>query len=567
MIMTAMRNLLTMIEDAVPLINLAITTSGVNLSTSLPSTVSPSRLLQANTLLNTADVCYNGGQKSRVQVGPDYVLSMYMLFAGHSTRPPSDEATRITTWKEVIHKARVKLVRLPISQVYNTPGPAGSDVGGHTHSQKTRADQPIDEFSYQLLIIEDLDDDRVHTLDIPAPPGPLEDVAYAGMRDVIPIHQVSKIFYADTGKILNIGTDSETNNPVLLLKRDIYAPPPRRMMERHDSTGSDPISDHRSDSNENEQEQIDAQIRRESSVIRHTNDSQDLSSASQGSKSWGFPSDLDPEWIAFEVYSESVDTDSDEGASTTGVDDERLHQNEGVLTNEHSDKGLSRSFCEMSIGSPPESTEEPQNPIPLQKQTSTPVRTSLSLLEMLIRLTALQQFRQASHLTIEDELLNFFLADSSTTGAGSNSDYRQRVRRDARLRIGFDPYDESPFKQRGEEYISHAPTSNHIQGQHSGSMSLSSPGIESYLNGNDPYQHSSPSPLPPHPRPMPSTVHSSPGPITPAPRRGSLGVNRHSMRPSLRSTGIQNALRFKEEAEKRDSAVGVRSKCRQSESD
>jgi hypothetical protein len=72
---------------------------------------------------------------------------------------------------------------------------------------------------------------------------------------------------------------------------------------------------------------------------------------------------------------------------------------------------------------------------------------------MLIRLTALQQFQQSSHLAIPDEFLNFFLSDSSTVGAGSDGELRRRVRREARARVGFDPYDESPIKRRTEEYL------------------------------------------------------------------------------------------------------------------
>jgi hypothetical protein len=71
---------------------------------------------------------------------------------------------------------------------------------------------------------------------------------------------------------------------------------------------------------------------------------------------------------------------------------------------------------------------------------------------MLIRLTALQQFQQSSHLAIPDEFLTFFLSESSTVGSGGDSELRRRARREARARVGFDPYDESPIKQRGEAY-------------------------------------------------------------------------------------------------------------------
>jgi len=80
------------------------------------------------------------------------------------------------------------------------------------------------------------------------------------------------------------------------------------------------------------------------------------------------------------------------------------------------------------------------------------IRTSLSLLEVLLRLTSLQQFQQQSHLSINDELLNFFLEESSATGAGGDEAHRQRTRAEARRRVGWDPYDESPVKRRGEEY-------------------------------------------------------------------------------------------------------------------
>lgn len=70
-----------------------------------------------------------------------------------------------------------------------------------------------------------------------------------------------------------------------------------------------------------------------------------------------------------------------------------------------------------------------------------------------MKLAALQQFRQESHLAIEDELLNFFLEDSATAGAGADKEYRQRLRHQATKRVGFDPYDESPIKHRNEDYI------------------------------------------------------------------------------------------------------------------
>jgi hypothetical protein len=110
------KKLLLRIEDAVPLINLAITTSGASLSTSLPATVSPSRLLQASTFLTAGDTQFSIEPSRPVQVGPAFILSVYMLFAGHAHRAHVEEGgIRDTTWKEVIHKARVKLIRVPFT--------------------------------------------------------------------------------------------------------------------------------------------------------------------------------------------------------------------------------------------------------------------------------------------------------------------------------------------------------------------------------------------------------------------------------------------------------------------
>lgn len=93
------RKLLTKIEDAVPLINLAITTSGASLSTKLPASVSPSRLLQASTFLTAGDHLYSNNPAVPAQVGPTFTLSLYMLFAGHVYRDNSDEdSLRATTW-------------------------------------------------------------------------------------------------------------------------------------------------------------------------------------------------------------------------------------------------------------------------------------------------------------------------------------------------------------------------------------------------------------------------------------------------------------------------------------
>ncbi|TIA08973.1 Ran-binding-domain-containing protein [Aureobasidium pullulans] len=472
LIVSDVKKLLARIEDAVPLINLAITTSGVNLSTNLPATVSPSRLLQASTFLTAADSQFTATPQQNVQVGPVYVLSIYMLFASHTNRPHDEESAREATWKEVIHKARLKLVRVPLDSLYNLPGKLTTPSGARYFPKELPSDSSSVEYAYQLVLVEDLDDDRVHTFEEDEPqPGPFEEVALAGIRDVIPIHEISKIFYADTGKILNIGSDGESNNPILLLKRDIHAEPPRRMMERrytedqdyYDEDEERPQTQHSDDTDLDEQAQINAQFFRESTPQPHTDTKEETTSKPDSDAHWRLPPDLDPEWIAFEVHTEEPPTDDEEDAdeeTDPSTPQPRRTSTDADLTSNLSRLKLHSASSSPAVNTPAITQIAHQPSTPAQPTPSSNIRTSLSLLEMLIRLTALQQFRQSSHLTIEDELLNFFLEDSATTGAGSNAEYRQRVRRDARRRVGFDPYDESPIKRRGEEYLAHPRAGN-----------------------------------------------------------------------------------------------------------
>ncbi|KAI9890548.1 MAG: hypothetical protein M1814_003888 [Vezdaea aestivalis] len=470
------KRLLKRIEDAVPLINLAITTSGARLSSSLPTTVSPSRLLQASTFLTAGDAQYCMHPGEGVQVGPAFTLSLYMLFSGHSIREQAaDGSLRGTTWKEVMHKARVKLCRVPLDQLPPSGDQISSDnpSAADYHENLGRAD----EYAYQIVLIEDLDDDRAHALEEgELPPSSFEDVRKAGIREILPVHEISKIFYADTGKILNIGNDSETNSPILLLKRDPNAIPPRRMMKQkyRDSFGLDDAEeDQQVDSVKLEgveetivatQSDIDSQLMIEQCLHSPTLDQP------TNSKSNGLPPGLDPEWLALEVFIQEPDSDSESEDLESELTDSLLPISSRAQT---APPTLTSGMARLGIswGTPSTPSQHPSSePGSVQKESSsetlgTPVnqpalasggnvRSSLSLLETLIRLTSLQQFQQSSHLTITDELLNFFLSESSTTGAGPDGDARRRTRAEARQKVGFDPYDESPIKHRGEEYLS-----------------------------------------------------------------------------------------------------------------
>lgn len=446
LIIRDIKRLLDRIEDAVPLMNLAITTSGASLSTTLPSTVSPSRLLQASTFLTACDTQYSITPAKAVQVGPTFTLSVYMLFGGH-LRPHDEESIRETTWKEVMHKARVKIRRVPLD-VFVDP------KDKQTSRSHLPATARADEFAYQILIVEDLDDGRVHNFeDDETRPQPYEGVTLAGIREIIPIHEISKIFYADTGKVLNIGSDGEANNPVLLLKRDVNAIPPRRMVERDQTEYDHGLEqDLPSEEEDDLQSQLDAQLN-----SRATNtDDQDYNQSLSGRQipeTWRLPPNLDLEWIAFEVYQEEEDDEDteveDEDTEPTsrhtpvekGMENHNLNDNKPASSSPSQHKQVSFSSSSQEMSTPTTS-----NPV------FSNIRTSLSLLETLLRLTSLQQFQQQSHLSITDELLNFFLEESSSTGAGGDEHHRQRLRADARRKVGWDPYDESPVKRRGEDY-------------------------------------------------------------------------------------------------------------------
>lgn len=485
MIVLDMKHLLERIEDAVPLMNLAITTSGVSLSTNLPASISPSRLLQASTFLSAGDAQYSIDPSLPSQVGPAFTLSLYMLFSGHAH---DDDKMRNPVWKEVVHKARVKLVRVPLDRLHHFPtvNHDQSNVkndstleGDKAEEQMRAAKVQVDEFAYQLSIIEDLDDGRVHTFDeSEIQPGSLDDIKKAGIRETLPIHQVSKIFYADTGKILNIGSGGETNNPVLLLRRDVNAAAPRRMLDSdyqdenwyENSQEARQMSRASNEDHDDEDSELQAQFVRES-LLNQSPSPQTLESHDP----WALPPGLDPEWLAFEVFTD--DPDSDDG-SDSGNDEADLasRSTSSELYREASlGPSLATAMSRLHIHSARSATSLPKYrqshlrpntahllhtpAAPLNLATLGEIRTSLSLLEMMIRLTSLQQFQQSSHLAITDELLNFFLEESSTTGAAPGDiEARKRIRLQARQRVGFDPYDESPIKRRGELY-------QHRQGQ------------------------------------------------------------------------------------------------------
>lgn len=499
-ILAQMKYVIVSIDDAIPLINLWVSAIG-GIQTQ-QSAFSPARLLQASMLLNVGDTQYVLNPGRSMQIGPDFTLSLYMLFRGHAS--PQDcepygleDGQRKPTWQEVIHKARVRLYRSP---------PRGQFAEEAT---------PGYAYSYQLQIVEDLDDGRVHTLDNGnIEPTSYDGVCLAGIKEMIPVGQVSKMFYADVGRILNItNDDGVSSNPVLLLKRDVQQTTPQTETSPPSDEGAvlgsieEGPEDLVPDSEEEldpqyiidrqicEESQVKEQPEDESTVIQPRTKSK-LESASRAQ--WKIPPNLDPEWMALEVF-ELDEDDSSTADDESSAQEAAEHSNYQRTSRTPLDGNLINQLHRMSIASPsslpttsrpnsshsrqlqagsavslqqslshyhghppppsPSDSTEPATPTTphhdhhrYQKQPSPTaierspfgaIRTSLSLLEMLLRLTSLQEFEQTTHLAIPDHVLKFYL-DESASESGLHGKERWAARAEAARKMGFDPYTDAP---------------------------------------------------------------------------------------------------------------------------
>lgn len=514
-IIKEMKELLARIDREIPLIQLAITASGEKMNTTVNAGISPSRLMQASAFLSFGDSHFVNNPNRAVPIGPSFILSLYMLFRGHSklsgaSSAPATPSTggkswtsskeqpygigegeRKPIWQEVVHKARVRLVRTPLGWKFDKtrgycPGESSPDgtVNGYSatvNSALSLLGRP-DEYAYHLEIIEDLDDGRVHDDDEAREP--FDGVDMAGIRDSIPIHQVSKIFYTDTGRLLNIGNAEEgDNNPVLLLKRDLHAPDPIKLKRQW---YADPEQAEASEgetayetAEDDEQADIDAQL------LMETKSTELAAAAEEGRlrKALGLPSHLDPEWLALEVFIES-DDDSDD--DDDGDDKSSIRSSKSATPRDKVvDAKLIDQIRNVSLQPYPNTPPKQQRkyvPSPLSSSTSslptggangkqlfqTPtqvqgaqkepnsmdsfvarspfgaITSSLSLMEMLIRLCSLQEFQQTSHLSIPDHILTFFLEETSTTGL--RGEEKWDIRNETKRRMGFDPYTDTPTK-------------------------------------------------------------------------------------------------------------------------
>ncbi|KAJ1645756.1 Ran-specific GTPase-activating protein 30 [Coemansia asiatica] len=199
-IVKEMRALVAKIDDAVPLLNLALTTSGVHLGGTLPEGVSPARLMQASSLLSRADnelKCSKSesGEQGGVYVGEPFVLRLYSLFVG-SVRP---KMRQDFTWKEEFVLCRAAIWR----------------------SHGLEAQEESAGFQYELRVVEDLDDGRYHEEQEGSPEWAAEfgratgdDAFRAGRVLRLQLGSMSSLHYSFAGSLLNI---EDSNSPVLVI--------------------------------------------------------------------------------------------------------------------------------------------------------------------------------------------------------------------------------------------------------------------------------------------------------------------------------------------------------------
>jgi hypothetical protein len=488
LIIEEIKALLARIDRDVPSILLAITNSGEKMNSALSPGMSPSRMMQASWFLNWADVKFaSNGQP--VQIGPSFTLSLYMLFRGHaipqktkssesSAAPESFSETtpngepyglgehdRKPIWQEVMHKARVRLCRTPMdwtfdpAQGYCPKASSGTTAAEDSSTSALAILGSPGQYSYHLEIIEDLDDGRAHDEDGPNA-GPYDDMPLAGIRESIPIYQLAKIFYTDTGRLLNIkDTGDGDDNPLLLLKRDAGAKTPTRLREEwlDESEGSESGIE---DGQSYDQLSVDRQLREESEAYEASVDKRAEIRPSY------LPKHVDSDWLAFEVFFEDEgddDCESEDGELSCDSSDctprKPASKPRPKLPNHRSsvDSDLLSHLRRVSLQPRPSRVASQPPPGDVVKTGTSvgegnpakspfgPVITSLSLLEMLIRLTSLQEFQQTPHLSIPDHILTFFLEETSTTGL-QQGEAQWALRNEAKRRVGFDPYTDSPSK-------------------------------------------------------------------------------------------------------------------------
>jgi hypothetical protein len=445
--------LIQKIERFVPYLNLIMTTSGANLNWSLPNSVSPSRFLQSSNLLSEANRKFTNSKDEQIRVGPIYKLKLYYMFTA-SVRPKS---IKDFTWKEEFTKCDASLNRV-------------REIEGKKKKKSK-------EFIYELVLIEDLNDGRYHeefdTEDLTKQKEtasklgkPNETIPGKVLR--IPVSDISRLYYTSSGSLLNI---EESRSPVLVLKiikglsksriikegivnakdtdsNPLYVPPivvtPEKRkkdskyqmnaefyaLELFQESDDIPNINDQELNEENEEEEEIYSSGEEGEEEEETHSpKKTLSPIAPGEPETPSPRKValpltptpsEPEYstpsprkIPLPPSPEKDDdsTISDESEDETNIVSRNNTTNtEGTeIQKTHDISNNEKEVLEVSEGQN-ESNETIENSM-----------KTLSLLEFILRLSALEVSEQKSHLEVTDEKLNLFLRDEDSSGASAGS--------------------------------------------------------------------------------------------------------------------------------------------------
>lgn len=174
------KDVLERIDEVTPYLNLSLTTSGSNLSVSLPKQVSPSLLLQSSNYISESNKLFsNQDELVDVNVGPVFQITLFTIFYKTSTSSVGD-----VIWKEDIKRANLQVVR---------------------RCKKEDVTDVL--YDYCIEIDQNFDDTRYHD----------EEEKKESKKIVIELPQIVKLFFSVSGKLLKL---EEMDTPVLVLKVD-----------------------------------------------------------------------------------------------------------------------------------------------------------------------------------------------------------------------------------------------------------------------------------------------------------------------------------------------------------
>ncbi|CAG8627087.1 11027_t:CDS:2, partial [Paraglomus occultum] len=453
-----MQALTNKIEKFVPYLNLVLATSGTNLGWSLPNSVSPSRLMQASSLLNDTHHEFIKFTEPSIRVGSPFKVKLYYLFAGN-VRPKS---VGDFTWKEEFTKCDAEVIRIRNNNHGNEEG----------------------EFCYELILTEDLNDGRYHEeFDMGDRKKQKETIAKLGKSNVIipgkvkriTVRNISRLYYNSSGSLLNI---EESKSPVLVITvikgaptnrheklssgvtdNPFYVPPPAtapatpdtRTRNSYDTGNTDYYGielfqeaivgeediEEREDANEIDSDRDDAESFPCSPTPKTQTPSTPLRDPSLINRSYSTPpaktltevgSLNTPSRIPLPQSDDDIASDEstieDDLTETGGVEDPTATEAEHVTLESSPERVIpSGQIQDDSVADSIDNNDDNKG----MSDTLNDFEAyrsnlkTLSLFEYILRLSALEMSEQKQHLEISDEKINLFIKDDDGTSTSTST--------------------------------------------------------------------------------------------------------------------------------------------------